>query len=100
MNAAVCPFLWERRMPSSSRLRMGHDGPDVTLPRFRAARANGCFRRREPAEGQLGWGLRSAEPAPRSAAARNAAESGDIHTGLVSILEKRHPTGVRTTSKW
>jgi hypothetical protein len=50
--------------------------------------------------GQVGWVLRSAEAAPRSAAARKAAEKGDIHTGMVSMLEKRHPSDVRTTSNW
>jgi hypothetical protein len=81
------------------------------LPRARTARGSSGGRHgpierdamlspTEPAEGQVGWVLRSAEAAPRSAAARKAAESGDIHTGMVSMLEKRHPSDVRTTSKW
>jgi hypothetical protein len=55
---------------------------------------------RQLLEGQLGRVLRSEERAARSAADRKAAESGDIHSGLVSTRENRHPSDVRTTSKW
>ena len=52
------------------------------------------------ASAQPAWRLRSGALPRRKAAARKAAESGDIHTGLDSTRDRRHPSGVRTTWKW